>query len=225
MLEADKSKWFEKIFEFYNRNLIKRRFHSLEVSGIENLRNNLNKSPLITYANHSSWWDGLILYEIFSHFDFENYVLMEEKQLKNLQLFRKLGAFSIIREDSRKAVESINYAVKILKENPKANLWIFPQGKIQPNDVRPLNFFNGISKIILKSTDCNAIPVALRFEFLKKFKPECFVKIGEMKRFQKISKNESKTLTKSFQVNVESLLEDLKADIIKNKLQNYKKLI
>jgi 1-acyl-sn-glycerol-3-phosphate acyltransferase len=44
--------------------------------------------PQIIYVNHSSWWDGLIFLEILRRFDNENYVLMEEKQLRKLFFFR-----------------------------------------------------------------------------------------------------------------------------------------
>lgn len=225
MLKANKSKWFEKIFSLYNRNLIKRRFYSLRVCGLENLDEKDSDSPLITYANHSSWWDGLILFEIFSHFHLETYVLMEEKQLKDLPLFRKLGAFSIIREKPREAIKSINYAVQKLKENPKTNLWIFPQGEILPNEIRPMFFYKGLSKIVQKSSDCNLIPIALKFEFLNEYKPECFVKIGKIRRFENLSRSESKTLTKDFQSEMENLLDELKANIINKNLQKFQRLI
>ena len=117
MLKANKSAWFEKIFAVYNRNLFKRRFHSLHVSGMEFLDKKDAEIPLIIYANHSGWWDGLVVFEICRQAKLDFYVMMEEKQLKNLFLFRKLGAFSVVRENARKAMESINYAVELLEQS------------------------------------------------------------------------------------------------------------
>ena len=107
MLEANKNHWFEKLFTVYNRNLLKRRFHSFNVSGLDFLKNRDSRIPSIIYANHSSWWDGLIIFEICRKLNCDFYVMMEEKHLENLPLFRKLGAFSVIRENPREAVKSI----------------------------------------------------------------------------------------------------------------------
>src|SRR5215210_7489129 len=101
MLEANKSLWFEKIFGVYNRNLFKRRFNSLQVSGLNLLKEKEDKTPLIIYANHSSWWDGLVAFQISFQCGLDSYIMMEEKHLKKLRLFRKLGAFSIVRENAR----------------------------------------------------------------------------------------------------------------------------
>jgi 1-acyl-sn-glycerol-3-phosphate acyltransferase len=225
MLEANKSKWFEKIFTIYNRNLIKRRFHSIKVCGLETLKSNDFQFPLITFSNHSSWWDGLILFEIFSHFEFENFVMMEEKQLKDLRLFRKLGAFSIVRENPKEALKSIKYAVKKLQDISRSNLWIFPQGEILPNEIRPLNFYNGISKIIEKCGSCRVLPISLKFEFRNEFKPEIFVKIGKYQQFEKISKSESKALTKTLEKDLTLLLDSLRSDLIEGNLETYENLL
>nr|MBA3694670.1 acyl-phosphate glycerol 3-phosphate acyltransferase [Acidobacteriota bacterium] len=106
MLEAKKSRWFEKVFQIYNRNLLKRRFHSFRVLGLDSF---VNVNSSIIYANHSSWWDGLVAFEISKALRVDSFIMMEEKQLRNLFLFRKLGAFSVVRENSRQAVKSLNY--------------------------------------------------------------------------------------------------------------------
>jgi 1-acyl-sn-glycerol-3-phosphate acyltransferase len=141
MLEAKKNFLFEKIFVSYNRFLLKRRFCSIKISGLEYLENRNPDLPMIIYANHSSWWDGLVIFEVLSKFKFENYVMMEEKQLRKLRFFRLLGAFSVVRENPREAIKSINYAVKMLSEKTNCTLLIFPQGEILPSDVRPMRFF------------------------------------------------------------------------------------
>src|SRR5215204_4434982 len=114
MLEANKSVIFEKIFSLYNRNLFKRRFHSLQVSGSEFLLNKNTNVPLIIYCNHSSWWDGLVAFQISYRTRLNSFLMMEEKQLKDLRLFRKLGAFSVDRDKPFEAIKSIRYAATIL---------------------------------------------------------------------------------------------------------------
>src|SRR3712207_6621959 len=110
MLAAKKKRWFEEIFALYNRNLFKRRFHSLQISGLEFLQKRNEQSPIIIYANHSSWWDGLVAFDVTRAACLDAFVMMEEKQLKKLFPFRWLGAFSVVRENPRKSLESIKYA-------------------------------------------------------------------------------------------------------------------
>ncbi len=225
MLEANKSRWFEKIFSIYNKNLIKRRFNSLRVSKFENLVSRDRKIPLIIYANHSSWWDGLIAFEISQTAKLDFYIMMEERQLKNLPLFRKLGAFSVVRESPQQAVKSLRYAVKLLKNNTSRTLWIFPQGEIIPNDARPLTFFRGLEKIMTLVGECNVMPLALRYEFLGSYKPEIFVQAGDV-----IKLSDTKATTKPINIALlsELLTENLdkiKTDIINSDLKNYQKII
>lgn len=221
MLEANKSLWFEKIFTIYNRNLLKRRFHSFRVSGLEFLKNKDENFPSIFYANHSSWWDGLAVLEFLRKFNFENYVMMEETQLKKLFLFRKLGAFSVARENPRQAAASVNYAVNLLKENSNRTLLIFPQGEILPNDIRPLRFYQGLARIVEKVGSCHTVPVALRYEFTGNFKPEIFVKINEPEKFEADKKFNPRSVTESFEEKLTESLEILKQDILSAKTAAY----
>ena len=226
MLEAKKSVWFERIFSIYNRHLLKRRFHSLQVSGSAFLKNKDRQLPLIIYANHSSWWDGLVLWEIIRSLDFEFYVMMELKQLRKLFLFRRLGAFSVVRENPRQAVKSINYAAELLRNDSNRSVIIFPQGEILPNDVRPLRFFNGLARIIEKTRRCSAVPVALRFEVAGHFKPEIYLKIGapDVFEFDKnfIAKN-AKNLTESLEIRLTETLDEVNRDVVSQTIAEYEK--
>lgn len=225
MLEAKKNRLFEKIFAVYNRNLFNRRFNSLRVSGFEFLSAASGESPLIIYANHSSWWDGLTAFAISKYTGLDSFVMMEEKHLKRLFLFRRLGAFSVIRESPFEAVESINYAVELLKEKPNRALWIFPQGEILPNDSRPLKFFGGVSKIIQKLDSCRVLPVAIRYEFAGEYKPEAFVQINKPDFFKVDEKFSSKKVTKSLQENLTRALDELKTKIVNKDFENFENII
>ena len=150
--------------------------------------------------------------------------MMEEKQLKNLSLFRKLGAFSVIKENPRESVKSINYAANILKEKRGRNLWIFPQGEILPTDIKPIKFFNGISRIIEKAGKCNAVAMAIRYEFLGDFKPEVFVKFGKIEQIEVDKEFNSKELTNYFETCLVETLQKLKLDINFNNLNNFERL-
>lgn len=224
MLKAQKSLWFENFFAVYNRNLFKRRFHSLNVSGLDILQKRDKKIPLIIYVNHSSWWDGLVAFEISRMANLDSFVMMEEKQLKKLFLFRRLGAFSVMRENPRSAVESINYAANILAENTNRTLWVFPQGEILPNDLRPLKFYNGTARIIEKVSQCNVVPIALRYEFLSEYKPEVFVQIGNIDLFYGNENFKCKKITYNLEGKLTETINQLKYDIQNRTFTEFEKI-
>lgn len=225
MLKANKSRLFEKIFAIYNRNLFRRRFHSCKISGLDFLRAKNPAKPLIVYVNHSSWWDGLTAFEISRAANLDSFVMMEEKQLKNLRLFQRLGAFSVVRENPREAVQSIRYAVNLLKQNSHRTLWIFPQGEILPNDLRPLKFYKGLAHMVEDTDDCAAVSVAMRYEFFGNYKPEVLVKIDAPEEFSDKNIFDVKKQTEYFEERLAKTLNDLKTDILTGRLQNYENII
>lgn len=221
MLEASKSKLFEKLFSFYNTNLLKRRFHSFQIKGLANLLERDTSLPLIIYANHSSWWDGLAAFQISQKAKLDIFVMMEEKQLKSLFLFRKLGAFSVDRENNRSAVKSLKYAIKLLSGS-NSTLWIFPQGKILPNDIRPFHFYRGIQKIIQELDRCLAVSITFRYEFLNEYKPQLFANIGIPEEYC----SENFSMDKNHFPNKTSIgLDELKNDILLNQFDEYEEII
>lgn len=222
MLKANKIQWFEILFNLYNKNLLKRRFHSIRVDNLDSL---IKNKPSVIYSNHSSWWDGLIAFHISRIIKADSFIMMEEKHLRKLFLFRKLGAFSVVRESPRKAVESLNYAINLLKEDNTRTLWIFPQGEILPNDLRPLKFYNGLARIVERIDDCEVASLAIRYEFLGDYKPDVFIKIGSAKKFNLANKQNTKSLTDEFQINLTQMLNDLKHNISTNNIEQYKNIL
>lgn len=222
MLEAKKSAWFEKIFAVYNRNLLKRRFESLRIFGLDSLQ---EKKPSVIYANHSSWWDGLVAFQISHTLKADAFVMMEEKHLQKLFLFRRLGAFSVVRENSRRAAESLNYAVNLLQKKTTRTLWIFPQGEIVPSDARPLKFYNGLSRIVEKSESCAVVSLAMRYEFLGDYKPEILVRVGAAEVFNSHEAFDKKHLTEIFEKNLTNTLDELKQDIASKNTARYENIL
>lgn len=225
MLKAEKNDVFEFLFSFYNRNLIKRRFHSLQIDNLKEISERQARVPLIIYANHSSWWDGLTAFEISRNCHLSSFIMMEERQLKKLFFFRKLGAFSVIRENPRDALKSINYAAELLKKDFRRTLWIFPQGEILPFESRPVRFYNGISRIIEITGAVEILPVALKYEFLGNFKPQIFVKIGKLQTPEINSKFQSKNYTEYLTAEMTGLLDALKNEIARGEIKDFEKII
>lgn len=177
LIEARKNHVLETIYSAYVRNLIRRRFGSVQISG----------TPLpttarvvIAYMNHSAWWDAVIPVHL-SHdlFRREIHALMEGAQLKKYPFFRHLGCFGPTESGVAAAREVLEHAVSILSGAKKpAIFWIFPQGAILPSHV-PMKFKSGLSRIAASLPEAAIVPVAIRYVFMKNEKPDVRIKIGE----------------------------------------------
>lgn len=224
MITARKSRWFEKLFAIYNRNLIARRFEGLQVAGLENLRNRKRDAPLLLYANHSSWWDGLMILQVGRAGNLEQYAMMEERQLRRYSFHRKLGAFSVVRENPREALRSIEYGGQLLRNTDRA-LWIFPQGDTLPNDVRPLKLYAGAARIVEQAGRAYAAPVGLRYEFLNDFRPRAFVRIGRLQLVTVDNSFTTKRLTHLFTESLTGTLDHVRTDILRSTLTDYEEIV
>ncbi|MBA2340785.1 MAG: 1-acyl-sn-glycerol-3-phosphate acyltransferase [Pyrinomonadaceae bacterium] len=223
MITARKSRWFEKAFEIYNRNLLARRFRGLRVAGLHHLMKERACVPLVLYANHSSWWDGLVAFAISRYCKLDAYAMMEERQLREYPFHRKIGAFSVVREKPREALRSIHYASELLRNTNRA-VWIFPQGETQPNDARPLRLYTGAARIIERTGNLLAVPVAIRYEFLDDFKPEIFTRAGEPELIEG-HRTHAKKLTVHFQTSLTRTLDHIRSDVLASNLSDYKEII
>jgi 1-acyl-sn-glycerol-3-phosphate acyltransferase len=224
MITARKSAWFERVFAVYNRNLLARRFEGLRVAGLRHLRERTRGVPLVLYANHSSWWDGLVAFEIGRACALDQYVMMEERQLARLRLFRRLGAFSVERERAREARRSVEYACELLRGTEGA-LWLFPQGVTLANDVRPLKFYTGAAHIIRRAGGAYVAPVAMRYEFLEEFRPEAFARVGAPERVTVDESFDVKDLTRHLSDELTRTLDRLRADVLEAKFEEYEEIV
>jgi len=219
MIRANKNKIFEYLFSAYNTRLLKKHFHRIYLSGEENLSSWEKTLPTIIYVNHSNWWDGLAAFYLSKVlWNIDAYVMMDIEQMKKYRFFKWIGAFSVNRISPRESMESIEYSIRLLKNTNKV-LWIFPQGIIQPNDYRPIRFFNGISKIAEAAGELNLMPAAFRYEFMMEQLPELFISIGEIKRVNRI--NGTKHFTEELNANLVNELDKLKEKVVSSDTDSF----
>lgn len=136
------------------------------------------KLPVLYLANHSSWWDGLIIFLLTEKAsELDHYMMMEEKQLKQYAFFRKLGAFPV----QKKNLKSVKQALMTAKENMQAGgaVWLFPQGKIMHQDMRPLELEGGASFLVRQFEQVVVKPVTLHYTFNQFQKPTVSAVFGE----------------------------------------------
>jgi 1-acyl-sn-glycerol-3-phosphate acyltransferase len=137
--------------------------------------------PVIAYLNHPSWWDGylpILLHREVLRRRFQNYLMMDERQLRNYRFFTWLGAFSVRLKDHDSAARSVAYVAQRLAERRDRCFWIYPQGKLTPNDRRPIVIYPGMARVALQAGRALLWPIAMRYEFRGEQRPEAFIRAG-----------------------------------------------
>lgn len=182
--------------------------------------------PYICYMNHSSFWDGyaaLLLHRLVFRRSFEGYLMMDEQQLKRYRFFRWLGVFSIDRTSSATAARSVQYIAAKLAERRDRYLWIFPQGKLLPNDQRPLRLYPGLGRVVRGAGGANLLPVALRYEFRNEERPELFIRVGPA--HTALATDSERTTTAEAQRRLTAAVDGLRDDVIHESLIGYRVLL
>ena len=158
---------------------------------------NPNSSYLLM-CNHIGFLDGfwalyLSYYGINSKQKVNNYyILILKKQLQKNSLLRYFGCFSIV-PHSKTSIESINYAAEILSQ-PGNVLIMFPQGNIDSQYVRHIEFKDGLSKIIPQvNGNCQLIWSSNLTEYFESLKPTLFCHMLDCGTNQHFNFNELKS--------------------------------
>ncbi|MEO7367869.1 MAG: lysophospholipid acyltransferase family protein [Gemmatimonadaceae bacterium] len=176
LIQPRKNAALESIYSAYARRLIRRQFGHVRMSGHEFPETD---QPVIAYMNHTAWWDAVVPVHL-SHdlFRREIHALMEAEQLRRYPFFRHLGCFGADDGGLADARAVVEHSSNVLRTGNRPVLWIFPQGSILPSRA-PMKFKSGLARIAGEVPDALVIPMAVRYEFLKRDRPECRVRIGE----------------------------------------------
>ena len=221
MLKVRRSRLYTLWFGWYSRRQFRRYFNSVRVfmqSGVQEMEHGI---PVVFYANHSCWWDGfwsqLCTEELFHQ---NLHIIIEFKQLQKHRFFTRIGAFSLDRSHPRSAIQTIHYAAELLtaKSERQNALWIFPQGRIESIDKRPLFFFKGTASIVSRVLETIPgiclVSVVSRIEYLEEQKPELFLSFREPLQITPTEFLGPDALTAYMQRMTETHLDELKEKII-----------
>ena len=130
--------------------------------------------PVLFIANHSSWWDGLLIYELYRRLrlkkDFR--IVMLESELQKFPFFRRCGAVGLIPKNKE-------HNKIILSALKGCCVSFFPQGQMYPQAKRPLALRPGIESLIQQLHPIQIIPVALHIEPFQQMKPTVLIKAAE----------------------------------------------
>ena len=220
MIEAKKSRLFEKGFALYLFPLMRRSFSHFLGQNIHEIP----KQPAVFIANHSSWWDGLLFFflnrTVWKH---DIHMMMHEKNLQTYKFFRYLGAFSIDKQKPKDILLSLQYAEDLLKQGKSVVL--FPQGDEFHQEIRPLAFNNGIGFLLDKHPEVPVIPITFYYSFRHEQKPEVWIHQGPSISIEEISGTSRKEKTGSLQQFLTNQLDELRQDAIAENTAPFKDLL
>ena len=153
---------------------------SVRVQGLERLRLALDDDPsgILFVANHSCWWDLFLAHYLNEAIPLDGYGMMQHANLSRFGFFRRIGAFSVDRSSPAGVKASIEYAAGLLAK-PRTGVWLFPQGRIESNDVRPIVFEKGLRTLARKAGRIRLVTAALRYDFWQDEHPEALIRFGE----------------------------------------------
>lgn len=179
--------------------------------------------PLILYATHGSWWDAAISIVLsLRTLQLDAYGMMEYKQLNRYRFFRRIGMFSVIREDPASAMQSLRYAASVLQGTGRA-LWMFPQGTLVNQDVRPLVLEPGLGILAAKLDQAWLCPVAMRYDLVREQRPDALISIGMPYQLEGGSKA-IRTVIGDATTRLTAAADELKADALQERTSSYELL-
>jgi 1-acyl-sn-glycerol-3-phosphate acyltransferase len=178
MIPARKDPFRDSLLYLYLKSMLRRNFHTVRIAGLHHLQSLEKTRPAIAFANHTNWWDGLLVFYLTrfqSGKDF--YCMMEEKQMRHYPFFAWMGAFSVDLDNSIRAAATVRYACELLRNN-RTLIWIFPQGKMvspyEPISIRP-----GVDFMAKRYKNAQMMPMAMHFNFEREQHPFAYMRIGK----------------------------------------------
>jgi 1-acyl-sn-glycerol-3-phosphate acyltransferase len=223
IIEAYKHGWPRVAVDVMIRSKMRGGFHQVLAQGIDRLRAEIDREPTGTLflVNHSCWWDLFFVHLLNETIPVDGYGMMEHFNMLRFGFFRRIGAFSVDRTDPASVRASLDYAAGLLKR-PRAGVWVFPQGKIETNDARPLTFQPGIRALVRRAGEVRVVPVAFRYDFWQDERPEALVRFGEP---TKVGRSDLPTLIPTFEHRLTAELDALRLDSIAQQAEAFRSLV
>jgi len=135
--------------------------------------------PLVVYANHPSWWDGVafMLYSTELFPGRRMFSPMEAGALVRYGFMRRLGVFGVERQSARGAVAFLRTAKQVLA-TPDTMLWMNAPGRFMDVRERPVVIALGLAKLPELAPEARFLPMALEYPFWAERAPEMLCAFG-----------------------------------------------
>ena len=179
---AKTSAFWLKVADFFFYRMLEGRFYAFRYKGAENFYNKDPELPVIMFAPHSNWWDGIVGYHI-THRILKKEIRLMVEELNRFPLLRRSGAFSVNKKSPQASMDALRYSIEQVGDLNNI-LYIFPQGIIKPPNARPIELRSGLAYIAEKAAQkygkVGLMPVAVNYFFLRDNRPEVLIEMGEI---------------------------------------------
>ena len=129
--------------------------------------------------------------------------MMLEEQLSRYWFFQKIGAFSIDPTHTKKITETVKYVQNLL-QNPENFVILYPQGEIEPYEMRPLTLKRGLQLFLKETPEVQVLLVGFKIQYYNQKRPSLLVKFGQTLSGKSISAD-FKNYENPFYHNLDSL--------------------
>ena len=202
--------------------MLENRFYAFRYKGAENFYKKDPDTPVILFAPHNNWWDGIVGYNICNRI-FKKEIRLMVEELNRFPLLRRGGAFNVNKKSPQASMEAIRYSVDVLGDS-NSILYLFPQGIIKPPNFRPIEFQSGLTYIAEKGAKrygkVALLPVAVNYFFLRDNRPEVLVEFGDLIELDN-DKPDRKEFTKYLSKTLEKLCDSQFDDVRHARFKGY----
>lgn len=208
------SRRLRRLFSLYARWYLSRHFHALRLA--IDTPPPPGTQPTVVFLNHASWWDPLVCLHLaqryFPHHD--GYAPIDAQALRKYPFFRRLGFFGVESDSPRGAATFLRVAHAVLQQ-PKAMLWVTPQGRFADTRQRPLHFKPGLGHLAAhlarhhSAAPVRFLPLALDYTFWEERLPEVLLRFGPHSIPQPGDPTEPAAWTQRLELSLEGALDAL----------------
>ncbi|WP_227395354.1 lysophospholipid acyltransferase family protein [Jeotgalibacillus aurantiacus] len=212
-----KSKRTERVLSSFLTYQFKKHFYRVYIQDQRTKSAPGGKQYLI---NHSSWWDGLLVFYLNQKVVKEDsYAMMSRKGVEEFPFFSKIGAFAVDPSSPKSLIKQLKLAKDLL--NDQKSIWIFPQGKEEHIEKRPMTFMSGPAYLVEHADEHDIIPVSAYYTFRHDQRPELFILIGKEISSTVFDGMSRAQINESLKTECESQLDQIRMDLIEEQITGY----
>ncbi len=137
-------------------------------------------APLVVYASHPSWWDGVAFMLLSRRLFGERrmFIPMEEAALARYRFMRGIGVFGVEPASARGAVAFLRTAGRVLAPERDDMLWMNAPGRFADPRERPVPIAPGLARLPELAPHATFVPLALEYPFWSERKAEMLAAFG-----------------------------------------------
>lgn len=136
-------------------------------------------APVVVFANHPSWWDGIAFMLLSTRAlpSRRMFVPMDAEALGRYRFMARIGVFGVDQSSLRGALSFLRSAERVLAD-PGHALWINAPGQFQDSRARPVVIAAGVVRLAEIAPGAVFVPLALEYPFWSERKAEMLAGFG-----------------------------------------------